>query len=82
MTSEAVIDMLQSEPFVPFRVVTSSGRAYDVTNPDLVVPMKSRIFIALADDRSVMVSYLHVASIETLENGHAKRATRRRPRGK
>ena len=74
MTAQDTIrDMLHREPFRPFRVVTSSGEAYPVRNPELVVPMKSSVFIALPDDCWTVILYPHVTAVETLANG--------RPRG-
>ena len=84
MTSDALLDALAREPFQAFRVWTSGGQHYDVLNPHMAALMKSRLFIALPNsDRSVMVSYLHITALETLDNGHKKKAPRRRPpRGK
>lgn len=82
MTIEAITDALKADPFHPFRIYTSSGRHYDVSNPSLVVPMKNRLFVALDDlDHSAMISYLHITSIETL-NGQAKRKSPRRRGGR
>jgi hypothetical protein len=36
-TPEAFLARVHAEPFVPFRVVTSSGEAYDVGHPELVL---------------------------------------------
>ena len=46
MIAENIRELLKREPFVPFRVVTSSGEAYIVRNPDLVTVMRSEVFIA------------------------------------
>jgi hypothetical protein len=72
--------MLDREPFTPFRICLSSGESYDVRNPHMVALMKSKAFVALPDsERWTFVSYLHIASLETLSNGRHPRGGRRRP---
>jgi uncharacterized NAD(P)/FAD-binding protein YdhS len=80
---ESIKEALHREPFEPFRIVTSSGESYSVRNPDLVVMMKSRMFIAFPDGhRSTFVNYLHITAVDTAGighrgNGHSKRRKRR-----
>ena len=74
MTSDAIREMLDLEPFQPFRIVLSNGVHYDVRNPHLVAFMKSKVFVADAkSEKFSLVSYLHIAALETISNGHAKR---------
>lgn len=48
----------------------TSGDHYDIRDPLAAALMKSRLFIALPrSDRPVYVPYLHIAALETLENG-------------
>jgi hypothetical protein len=35
-TPEQIKDRLKLQPFIPFRIVTSSGEGYEVRHPDLV----------------------------------------------
>ncbi len=78
MTPDVVCEMLHHEPFQPFCIVLSSGERYEVRNPDLVALMKSKVFIADANsEKFSLVSYLHIAALETLSNGHAKRRKRK-----
>ena len=35
-TAESILRRLKEQPFVPVRIVTSSGQSYDVPHPDLV----------------------------------------------
>jgi hypothetical protein len=52
-----------------------------VSSPDLVVLMKSSVFIAAPNsDRAATVPYLHIAAVEHLANGHSKRGRRGRGR--
>ena len=72
-------ERLSREPFEPFRIRGSSGEVYSVTSPFLVAIMKSKIFIAAPNsDRWAELSYLHIAALESMTNGHARRT----PNGK
>ncbi len=77
MARETIRDLLQREPFVPFRIRASSGVAYEVRSPGLVVLLKSQVLIAEPrSDRYVVVPLLHVAGVELIGNGHAARRRR------
>jgi len=81
MIAETIREKLAQQPFVPFVVRASSGHGYKVSNPDLIVLMKTKVFIAEPrSDRAATVSYLHITAIEELANGH--RNGSRAPRGK
>lgn len=82
MIAQTIREKLDQIPFEPFRIRASSGQAYLVRNPGLVVLMKSKVFVAEPNsDRAATVPYLHIAAVEELPNGHAKRARRtKRPR--
>ncbi len=55
-------------PFEPFRVVTTSGRVYDVPTADHAGVVPILRIIQIADDRcnSVEIHALHIAAIESL----------------
>ncbi len=79
MIATDIRERLQREPFQTFRVSLTSGRHHDVVNPDLVVLMKSQVFIAFSDrDRWVIVPYLHIALVEAVVNGSEKTSRRKR----
>jgi len=67
---------LNQARFVPFRIVTSSGRAYDVPTADHAVlhPMLRMLIIADDSGGSVDIHTLHVAVIEPLRGNRRKRA--------
>jgi len=70
MLSKELNELVRREPFVPFRVVTSSGREFDITDPHNTVVMKSELFIAFPGGESwTLIPLLHVSSIEPLGNG-------------
>jgi hypothetical protein len=74
---ETIRDFLHRKPFEPFRVVTSSGEAYTVHNPDLVALLRSEVLIAAPkSDRRTFVPLLHVAAVETIGNGRPRRKRR------
>jgi hypothetical protein len=52
-----------------------------VFNPDLVVLMKSELFIAFhGGDRCAFVPLLHIAELQTIRNGRARKPARRKRR--
>jgi hypothetical protein len=67
-------DLLHRRPFEPFRVVLSSGDAYDVPHPEFAWLVKGGLYVGLPgkrngkDDelphRAVYCSALHIAAIE------------------
>jgi hypothetical protein len=78
MIADTIKERLRREPFQRFSVRTSSGKRYTIHNPDLVVMMKSEIFIAAPNsDRFVQLPYLHIAGIEGRSNGNGHGGTRR-----
>ena len=79
MNSATIQELLDKEPFEPFRVCLSNGDRYEVRNPHLVALMKSKVFIAMPNsERWSIVSYLHIAALETISNGHRGAKRRRR----
>ena len=78
MTADDIRDLLRCEPFSPFRLILTSGKAYVVLNPQTAVLMKREIFIALPDgERGVHVPLLHISSIETHADGRGRKPARR-----
>ncbi len=73
MIGKDIVESLERDPFEPFRIVTSSGVAYKVSDPHSVAIMKSRLCIATPDDRWVLVPYLHITALEKLRNGGTRR---------
>ena len=69
---------LRQLPFVPFRIETSSGQAYDVSHPDLVQVGSRSLIIGLAniDDPNQFqtasrVPVIHVIDLRDLPNAAA-----------
>jgi len=78
-TPENIQELLNREPFLPFRLVMTSGKTYEVVSPNSAALLKSEVFVVFPDgERWAHVPFLHIASIETLGNGRGRRSTRRK----
>lgn len=77
MTADAVFARLRRRPFVPFRIILSSGTAYDILHPEMLFISKSGVTVAIYDKdqrpspdeipmRESLVSFLHIAATEDL----------------
>ena len=73
--AESIKARIKAEPFVPLRLITSSGQAYDITHPDLVLIGKQRLVVGAGSndnpgpgyfDTTSIVSILHVTDIQEL----------------
>lgn len=74
MIVNAIRERLEREPFQPFRVRASSGKAYTVRNPGLVVLLKSEVLIAEPNsDNFSLIPYLHVAGVELIGGRNSQR---------
>ncbi len=61
-------ELLHNEPFVPFRIVLTSGKEYQVTNPDLVAFGESQITVyAAKTDHWSILRLNQIASVETVQ---------------
>jgi hypothetical protein len=72
MTTTIVSDLLRQRPFKPFRVVMSSGEAYEVRHPEMASVTKNDLFVGIdaADDGlpadARICPLFHVATLEPL----------------
>ena len=67
MSPKDIEDLLQREPFLPFRIFLSDGNTFDVTRALSVAVGRNGLFIVLPDDRWKWIPLRHVASVETLQ---------------
>ncbi|MEM6315156.1 MAG: hypothetical protein AAF743_13770 [Planctomycetota bacterium] len=68
MNKAALDVLLKAKPFVPFRVVMSSGEGYVVRHPELAICTKN--FVIVYDpngERVGHLSYLHIAAANLAE---------------
>jgi hypothetical protein len=72
---------LHRRPFEPFRIVLSSGEAYEVRHPEMALLLKGGVEVAEPDAKgeppevAAWCSLLHITAIEpiALKNGRAPR---------
>ena len=67
MSYESMREVLQRQPFEPFEIRLTSGEKHEVRHPEMALLLRSRLVIALPDDRMVICPLLHIASVETLQ---------------
>lgn len=73
MTAQTFRDLLREKPFRPFRLVMSTGQAYEVRQPDLAFLTRSELVVGVGNIRDgiparfKICSLLHVTAIESLE---------------
>lgn len=65
---EQIAEHLHREPFVPFRIILTSGQGYDMVNPDLAAIGESIMHVLFPrSDRSAILRLNQIVSIEVLE---------------
>jgi hypothetical protein len=65
---EELVEHLRRDPFVPFRIMLTSGQGYDVTDPQLVALGESLIHVMFPQsDRYAILRLNQIASMELLE---------------
>lgn len=72
-TADDVQARIRERPFVPVRIVTSSGQAYDITHPDLVLVGRRALIIGTASNENPSqfeaasrVAILHITDMQDL----------------
>jgi hypothetical protein len=73
MSERDLLAKIQQRPFIPFRLVTTDGTAYEIRHPEMLMPGRRTATIGLPDDPNypaydltVTVSLLHVQRLEPL----------------
>ncbi|HVT83097.1 MAG TPA: hypothetical protein VHM90_20840 [Phycisphaerae bacterium] len=65
MTRESIEPRVLRDDFRPFKIITSAGLAYDITDPGALALGKSELFYFFPrSDRSIHVPYAQIATIE------------------
>lgn len=72
-TADDIQARLHERPFIPMRLVTSSGQSYDIRHPDLVLVGRRFLIIGTASNENPAqieaasrVAVLHVADLQDL----------------
>jgi hypothetical protein len=76
MTRTELEERLNREPFEPLRVHTAHGQHYDILNPRLAVPMDTRLFIALPNDRWTLIVLRQVTTLGDVPPGDRRNGRR------
>jgi hypothetical protein len=72
MTLQTFRELLRQRPFKPFRLVMSSGQAYEVRHPEMAMLTRTDLLVGIGEsDDNVpaefkICSLLHVATVEPL----------------
>lgn len=72
MTTENLRHLLQARPFKPFRVIMSSGEAYDVRHPEVALLLRNDLLVGVdVEDDGLAAEFricplFHVATIEPI----------------
>jgi len=72
MTVQTFRELLTERPFKPFRLIMSSGQAYEVRHPEMALLTRTDLFVGVNETRDGVpaefriCSLLHVTSIEPL----------------
>jgi hypothetical protein len=80
-TAKEVLARVKHEPFIPFRIVMSSGEAYEIHHPELVFVGRREIIVGTPaqDDPRISehndyLSMLHVTALEELPARKSRRS--------
>ena len=65
---ESINELLDREPFQPFRIVTASGEKYEITNPRLVAVGRDQIFIFDHADHFVFIRNNQITAVESIRS--------------
>lgn len=77
IAADEIQELLEKEPFAPFRLMLSNGKSHDVLRPGTAMVLKREIFLAFPDgEHWALIPLLHIASVESIRNG--KNGRRRR----
>ncbi|NOT00801.1 MAG: hypothetical protein HOP29_09255 [Phycisphaerales bacterium] len=81
MTIEILREYLTKRPFVPFRVVASSGQTYDVVHPENAILIRGGLVVAYGSgngdlpDRVATLSLMHIATVESVQRRSSRKRT-------
>ncbi|MEK6676392.1 MAG: hypothetical protein AABZ47_12150 [Planctomycetota bacterium] len=86
MIAGDIRDPLKKQPFEPFWVCLSDGRAFDVRHPDLCMVGRNTIYVGIPDpkdreifSRVVHCAIMHITCIEPV-SGHRRMGPSKRKR--
>ncbi len=80
MSPQDLLELLRRRPFIPFRLVATDGRTYDVRHPDQALVLRTRVVLPLPGnpdqvaERSEHLSLVHIVRAEELTADASPRA--------
>jgi hypothetical protein len=75
---QVIRDLRRREPFIPFRVVMSSGEAITIENSELLaIGMSQLVYCLPHSDRVTHLRLSQIASVEELEPKNGRRQKRK-----
>jgi hypothetical protein len=80
MTVQTFRELLTNKPFKPFRIVMSSGQAYEVRHPEMAMLTRTELLVGIDQtDEGVpaefkICSLLHITAVEPLSDAEARQA--------
>lgn len=73
MRPEELRELLNTQPFIPLRIHMTDGKTFDISHPDFVLVLRSRVDIGIPQDpengildRVEHCSLLHIVRVEEL----------------
>lgn len=73
MRPNELLELIRTRPFVPLRIHTTDGEAYEIRHPDQVIVLRGRVDIGVGADPEtgaaesvVHLSLLHIVRVEEL----------------
>lgn len=68
METSTLDELLNRQPFQPFRIKLSNQETVDIRNPDLVVVLKRDVFVAdPSRDRFHLYALMHIVGVKSLQ---------------
>ena len=80
MTTDSIRHVLFAQPFAPFTLRLTDGRAFEVSHPEILFapPGARTIVLYLDNDRYNLIDLLHIASIDFDKRRKSSRNGRRK----
>jgi hypothetical protein len=80
ITAADLSSKVTTQPFEPFRIVTSSGETYDVSHPEVIFVSKRVVYVGVSKDPNARVfdpvhtvSILHITALEPLPTASSRK---------
>jgi hypothetical protein len=72
LTANDISQRVRVRPFIPLRIVTSSGQSYDITHPDLIMVGRRDLIVGTSSEEEPghyeQVSRASIMHVTALEN--------------